>query len=61
MKTNLKAIREKKGLSLRGLAQRSGVDWTTIHRIEQERADPRLSTLATLAKALGIRVRDLLQ
>ncbi len=61
MKTNLKALREKKGISLRELARLSGVDWMTIHRIEQEKADPRLGTLAALAKALKVGVRNLVK
>ncbi len=54
------ALRKKKGLSQRGLAKRSGITNVTIARIETGVYDPRLSTLRRLAKALRVRVADLL-
>ncbi len=56
----LKAWREVRGLSQRALGDLSGVGFVTIARIELAQADPRLSTLARLAKALDIEVVDLL-
>jgi transcriptional regulator with XRE-family HTH domain len=60
MDIRLRHFREAKGLSLRALADKAEVDWSAIHRIEQGKADPRLSTLVKLAGALEIEVVDLL-
>jgi len=56
----LVALRAKRGLSQRGLAQKSKVTNVTIARIETGVYDPRLSTLRQLAKALKVKVGDLL-
>ena len=56
----LVALREKMGLSQRGLARRAKVGHITIARIETGVYDPRLSTLRRLAKALKVSVVDLL-
>jgi len=56
----LRAIREKRGISYRQLAKASGVNLSTIVRLESGAFDPRLSTLEKLAKALGVTVPDLL-
>jgi transcriptional regulator with XRE-family HTH domain len=52
-------LRAKQGLSQRGLAKRSNVTNVTIARIETGVYDPRLSTLRRLAKALKVKVGDL--
>ncbi len=56
----LVALREKMGLSQRGLARRAKVGHITIARIETAVYDPRLSTLRRLAKALKVKVVNLL-
>jgi transcriptional regulator with XRE-family HTH domain len=56
----LVALREKHGLSQRDLAKRSKITHVTIARIETGVYDPRLSTLRALAKALKVKVADLL-
>jgi transcriptional regulator with XRE-family HTH domain len=56
----LRAIRERKGVSLRKLKQRSGVAVATLARIEAGGYDPRLSTLRRLARALGVTVGELI-
>ncbi|HEX7549711.1 MAG TPA: helix-turn-helix transcriptional regulator [Candidatus Methylomirabilis sp.] len=61
MGLRLRQIREKKGLSLRELAEKAGVDWTSINRIELGKANPRFETLEKLAKALGVSTRDLIE
>ena len=58
--TRLRAIREGKGVSLRGLKKVSGVAVATLARIEAGGYDPRLSTLKRLAKALGVTVAVLI-
>ncbi len=56
----LVALREKMGLSQRELAKRAKVGHITIARIETAVYDPRLSTLRRLAKALKVKVVNLL-
>ncbi|MBI4199740.1 MAG: helix-turn-helix transcriptional regulator [Chloroflexi bacterium] len=51
--------REALGLSLRALADRAGVDFAAIDKIERGERDPRLSSLAAIAKGLGVEVADL--
>jgi len=53
------AIRKKKKLSQRALADLSGINQVTIARIETGVFDPRLSTLRALAKALKVKIADL--
>ena len=60
MRLKLKAIRDKRGISLRRLADKAGVEFSTVHRIEREKVTPRLATLARLAKALKVTVADLI-
>ena len=55
----LKALRAQQGLSQRALAKRSKITNVTIARIETGVYDPRLSTLRRLAKALKVKVGDL--
>lgn len=61
MGLRLRQLREKKGLSVRGLAEKAGVDWTAINRIELGKVNPHLDTLEKLAKALGVGLRDLME
>jgi transcriptional regulator with XRE-family HTH domain len=58
--TRLRAIREGKGVSLRGLKKTSGVAVATLARIEAGGYDPRVSTLRRLAKALKVTVAELI-
>ena len=55
----LALIRKKKGLSQRALAKLSKVGHITIARIETGIFDPRLSTLRALAKALKVKISEL--
>lgn len=56
---NLKRLREDRALSIRELAEASGVSHTTIwgHERGKEGAHPR--TIRKLAEALGVAPRDL--
>lgn len=56
----LRAIRERKGVSLRALKQASGVAVSSLARYEADEGDPQLSTLRKLAKALGVTVAELI-
>ncbi len=56
----LAALRGKRGLSQRALAKLAKVGHITIARLEIGTYDPRVSTLRRLAKALKVRVVDLM-
>jgi len=56
----LREIRERNGLSLRGLADLVDMDHSTIHRIEAGRNNPGLTTIIALARALDINIAELL-
>ena len=58
--TNLRTIREGKGVSLRALKALSGVAVATLARIEAGDYDPRLSTLRRIATALDVTVAQLI-
>jgi len=52
-------IRTKKNLSLRQLADLSGIGKTTINDIENGKKSPTLDTLGKIAQALEVDVKDL--
>jgi transcriptional regulator with XRE-family HTH domain len=58
MGKTLKQLRTKKKLSQ---AVRAGLSREYVNKIEAGRYDPPLSTLNSLAKALGVRVAELLE
>ena len=51
----LRQIREKRGLTVEGLAEKSGVSATTIRDVERGRREPRRDTITKLAKPLGLK------
>ena len=55
----LKQWRERRGFTLRGLAEQCGVHFVTLARLEAGRLDPRLSTLLKLCEALNITLTEL--
>ncbi len=55
----LAEIREQRALTLRELADMSGVAADTINQIELGHRKPRPSTLRKLARALGVTTEDL--
>lgn len=57
---NIRRIRQEQGLSLRRLARKAGLHWTTIWKIEKAGRLPSLVTLNKLAKALKVSLTDLL-
>jgi transcriptional regulator with XRE-family HTH domain len=57
----LKQIRKGKGLSQRSLADKAKMSYTYLCNLEQGKADPSLSTLKRLAKALRVRVVELVR
>jgi transcriptional regulator with XRE-family HTH domain len=57
---NLRRIRKEKGMSLRDLDAKSGVDHARIGRLERGNENVTLETVAILADALGVNYLDLL-
>ena len=53
---SVKAIRKKKGLSLKDLAQRTGLDAGLLTEIEKGEVSPPLGTIIKVAKALGTKM-----
>jgi DNA-binding XRE family transcriptional regulator len=56
---NLKKIRNKKGLTVRGLAELSGLSKSTIENIEQGRFSCSLDVLYNISIGLDVPIRDL--
>jgi transcriptional regulator with XRE-family HTH domain len=52
--SNLRAAREKLGLTQEEVAERSGVHATEISRMEAGKRDPQVSTLLKLAAAVEV-------
>lgn len=50
----LRQAREDRGLSQRALSEKTGLTQAMISKIESGAVDPRLSTLTTLARAVGL-------
>ena len=59
MNSKLKRLREKRALSLTDLAEKSGVNRITIHRIENGKQKPMPRTIRKLAEALRVNVEEL--
>ncbi len=56
----LRAVRERRALSQRELAELAGVSRVTVIRIESGLDDPYPSTVRKLANALGVEPSDLM-
>jgi transcriptional regulator with XRE-family HTH domain len=57
----LRDERRRRRLSLRKLAERSGLSPTTVHQIETGRGSPSLATLQALAATLGVPLATLFE
>ena len=57
----IKQLREQKGWTQEVLAEKAGLSWGYIARLEIGRHDPSLSTLVKLAKALKVKVGRLVE
>ena len=57
----LDAILKKRGISKRQFAKKLNVEYYSVFRYFRDGYDPKLSTLAKWAKALGIKVQDLIK
>jgi transcriptional regulator with XRE-family HTH domain len=57
----LRKLRVEQALTLRALAERSGVTYDTINKLELGQRPARLSTIRKLAEALGAEPRELME
>lgn len=60
LQDRLKELRTNKDLTLKGVAERSGLSVSYLSDIERGRTTPTLNTLEAIADALGMSVIDLL-
>ena len=59
---NLVKLRKAKGWSQEKLAAESGISYSTLIKIERGAIiDPKISTVIKFAKALGVKVDDLIK
>ena len=59
---NIKKLRNKLGLSQEKFAQKSGVKYTTLTKIESSVIKkPSVMVMAKIAKALGVSIEDLIK
>ena len=56
----IKALRTKRSMTQAELAERAGVGWSLIAKVEGGKRMPSMSTLERIAAALGARVRIVL-
>lgn len=61
MLRKLPMLRKQRKLSQRALAELSGISYVHIARMETGDYDPRLSTLQALAKALKVKIGELVE
>jgi transcriptional regulator with XRE-family HTH domain len=57
----LRELRVEKALSLRALAERTGVAYDTINKLELGQRPARLSTIRKLAEALGVEPKEVMK
>jgi transcriptional regulator with XRE-family HTH domain len=57
----LKRLRETKGLSQEALARKASVTREYVNKLEAGRYDPTVGVLKRIAKALGVKVTELLE
>lgn len=55
----IRAERKKAGVSQEKLAEKAGLSTVFISRVERGKESPSLDSLTKIARALGVRVRDL--
>ena len=57
----LRQLRVERALTLRALAERSGVSYDTTNKLELGQRHARLSTIRKLADTLGVEPRELMK
>lgn len=55
----IRRMREERGFSLRGFADRTGAHFTNLSRVENGMRRPRPQTLKKIADALGVPITDI--
>lgn len=55
----IKRLRKDKKLTLSSLCYKNGLEPSTVSRVEKAQVDVKLSTLLKIAKALGVKINDL--
>lgn len=61
MRTSVHEKRSEKRISRCELVRLTGLSESHITRIERNEVDPQIGTLAKIAKALGVKVADLIE
>ncbi len=56
----LKDLRIRRALTQQELAEKAGLSTNALNRLELDKAEPRMSTLRKLAKALSVEPAELL-
>lgn len=54
-------LRKEKGLTIRELAEKTGVVFSAFPNIESGKTDIRIGTLERIANGLGVRVSDIIE
>ncbi len=57
----VRAYRQEAGLTQEGLAERAGMPHNVIAEVERGNRECSLTSMVKIAKALGVRVKDLLE
>ncbi|HVS84222.1 MAG TPA: helix-turn-helix transcriptional regulator [Gaiellaceae bacterium] len=57
---NLRSLRESSGVSQEELGNRAGLHRTEVSLLERAGREPRLRTIVTLARALGVKPAELI-
>ncbi len=57
----LKNLRTRRALTQRELAERAGISTNALNRLELDKAEPHMSTLRKLARALDIDPTELVE
>jgi transcriptional regulator with XRE-family HTH domain len=61
-KLRVKEVAKEKGISMGKLSRAADVDMNTLRRVyDDTRYSPTLATLEKLAKALGVKIADLIE
>jgi transcriptional regulator with XRE-family HTH domain len=61
MGTRIKKLRTAQGMSQEGLAKRAKITREYVNRLEAGQYDPTVGVVQRLAKALGVRLTELLE
>lgn len=58
--SKIRDIRTKRGLTQEELAHRADLGYSYINQIENGRRNPSMDAVSRIAKALGVKVKDLI-